>query len=174
MTLRGNSGAKIDHFKQQLCFFYTNLLEEMTHGQFKNNFHPHIPFPLYSIKGIENSSALKEPTAKKLVSFLAATHPTCIQSSIESQQQDNNHIFSVTILPCSATSVQSRRSFCHLSLVHTAKNQNQKFEKNIRRKGIAWPQSQFPHSWVYERYLYSHDWSTYSAAGNMLTDPENM
>ncbi len=30
-------------------------------------------------------------------------------------------------------------------LIHTAKNQHQKLETNISRKGIARPQSQFPH-----------------------------
>jgi hypothetical protein len=34
----------------------------------------------------------------------------------------------------------------------TAKNQYQKFETNIPRKGIARPQSQFPHSCVCERF----------------------
>jgi hypothetical protein len=35
--------------------------------------------------------------------------------------------------------------------------------KNIPRKGIARPQSQFPHSC--ERFIYSNDLSAYSAAG---------
>ncbi len=55
----------------------------------------------------------------------------------------------------------------------TVKNQYRKFETNISRKGIARPQSQFPHSCVFERFIYSHDGSTYSAAGNMWTDPGN-
>jgi hypothetical protein len=37
--------------------------------------------------------------------------------------------------------------------------------KNIPRKGIVWPQSQFPHSCVCEQFIYSHDRSAYSAAG---------
>jgi hypothetical protein len=36
----------------------------------------------------------------------------------------------------------------------TAKNQYRKFETNIPRKGIARPQSQFPHSSVCERFIY--------------------
>jgi hypothetical protein len=36
-------------------------------------------------------------------------------------------------------------------LLHTAKNQYQQFETNIPRKGIARPQSQFPHSCVCQR-----------------------
>jgi hypothetical protein len=59
-------------------------------------------------------------------------------------------------------------------LTCTAKNQYQKLETNIFRKGIAQPQSQFPHSCVGERFLYSHDQSAYSAAGNMWTDPGNI
>ncbi len=31
--------------------------------------------------------------------------------------------------------------------------------------------SQFPHSCVCERFIYSHDWSAYFSAGNMWTDP---
>ncbi len=37
-----------------------------------------------------------------------------------------------------------------------AKTQYRKFETNIPRKGIARPQSQFPHSCVWERFIYSH------------------
>ncbi len=43
---------------------------------------------------------------------------------------------------------------------------------NIRnkysQKGIARSQSQFPHSCVYERFMYSHDRSAYSAAGKYV------
>jgi hypothetical protein len=34
-----------------------------------------------------------------------------------------------------------------------------------------YPQSQFPHSCVCERIIYSHDGSAFSAGGNMWTDP---
>jgi hypothetical protein len=44
------------------------------------------------------------------------------------------------------------------------KTQNRKFETNIPIKGIARPQSQFPHSCVCERFVYSHYRSAYSAA----------
>ncbi len=53
---------------------------------------------------------------------------------------------------------------------YTAKNQDRKFETNIPRKGIAGPQSQFPHSCVCERLIYSHDGSAYSAAGRKYVD----
>ncbi len=56
----------------------------------------------------------------------------------------------------------------------TAKNKYRKFEKNIPRKGIAGPQSQFPHSFVCERFIYSHDRSANSAAGKMWIDPGNI
>jgi hypothetical protein len=52
---------------------------------------------------------------------------------------------------------------------HTAKKQYRKFETDIPRKGIARPKSQFPHSCICERFLFSHDQSAYSAAGNMWT-----
>ncbi len=58
--------------------------------------------------------------------------------------------------------------------LHTAKTQYRKFETNIPRKGTARPQSQFPHSCVYERFIYSHDRSAYSAAENVCTDPGNI
>jgi hypothetical protein len=53
----------------------------------------------------------------------------------------------------------------------TAKNQYRKFETNIPVLGIARPHSQFPHSYVCKRFIYTHDRSAYSAAGNMLTHP---
>jgi hypothetical protein len=76
----------------------------------------------------------------------------------------------------SASVVRQSHSYSNiiLYLSHTSKNQNLKFETNIPRKGIARPQSQFPHSCVCERFIYSHDRSAYSAAGNMLTDPGNI
>jgi hypothetical protein len=43
--------------------------------------------------------------------------------------------------------------------------QFKKFETNIPKKGIARPQSQFPHSCVCERFICSHDRSACSAAG---------
>jgi hypothetical protein len=48
----------------------------------------------------------------------------------------------------------------------TAKTQYRKFETNTPRKGIARPQSPFPHSCVCEQY--SHDQSAYSAAGKYV------
>ncbi len=50
----------------------------------------------------------------------------------------------------------------------TAKTQYQKFETNIPRKGIARPQSQYPQSCVSQRFIYSHDWSAYSATGKYV------
>ncbi len=55
-----------------------------------------------------------------------------------------------------------------MPLGHTAKNQCRKFESNIPRKGIARQQSQFPHSCVCERFLYSHIRSAYSSAGKYV------
>jgi hypothetical protein len=49
-----------------------------------------------------------------------------------------------------------------------------KMETNIPRKGIARPQSQFPHSCVCGRFIYSPHRSAYSAAGNMWNDPGNI
>jgi hypothetical protein len=45
--------------------------------------------------------------------------------------------------------------------------------KYSQKRNCAGPQSQFPHSWVCERFIYSDDRSAYSAAGNMWTDPGN-
>ncbi len=56
----------------------------------------------------------------------------------------------------------------------TAKTQYRKIrETSIPRKGIARPQSQFPHSCVCERFIYSHDRyshdrSAYSAGGKYV------
>jgi hypothetical protein len=43
------------------------------------------------------------------------------------------------------------------ALRYTAKTKCRKFETNIPRKGISGPQSQFPHSCVCARIIYSHD-----------------
>jgi hypothetical protein len=56
----------------------------------------------------------------------------------------------------------------------TAKTKCRKFETNIPRKGISGPQSQFPHSCVCERIIYSHDGSDFSVRGNMWPDPWNI
>jgi hypothetical protein len=53
--------------------------------------------------------------------------------------------------------------FYQLTGLCTAKNQYRKFETNIPRKEC-----------FYERFIYSHDRSAYSAAGNMWTDPGNI
>ncbi len=64
---------------------------------------------------------------------------------------------------------RGRGSTPHLQvLFYTAKTQYRKFETNIHRKRIAWPQSQFPHSCVCKRFIYSHDRSAYSAAGKYV------
>ncbi len=54
------------------------------------------------------------------------------------------------------------------------KKQYNKIETNIPRKGIARPKSQFPHSCVCERFIYSHGRSASSDAGNMWTDTGNI
>jgi hypothetical protein len=41
-------------------------------------------------------------------------------------------------------------------------------QTNVPRKGIAQPQSQFPHSCVCERFIYYQDRSAYSAAGKYV------
>jgi hypothetical protein len=55
----------------------------------------------------------------------------------------------------------------------TTKTKCRKFETNIPRKEISGPQSEFPHSCVCERIIYSHDGSAFSAGGNMWTNPGN-
>jgi hypothetical protein len=59
-----------------------------------------------------------------------------------------------------------RPSPSHL-LSRTAKTKYRNFETNIPRKGISGSQSQFPHSYVCERFIYSHDRSPDSAGGNI-------
>ncbi len=58
-------------------------------------------------------------------------------------------------------------------VIRTAKNQYRQFETNITRKGIARPQSDFPHSCDCDRFIYYHDRSAYSAIENMWTNPGN-
>ncbi len=56
---------------------------------------------------------------------------------------------------------------CMSGITCIAKTKYRNFETNIPRKGILGSQSQFPHSCVCERIIYSHDRSAYSAGGNM-------
>ncbi len=52
---------------------------------------------------------------------------------------------------------------------YTAKTKYRNLETNIPRKGISGSQSQFPHSCVCERFIYSHDWSAGTAAKRSIT-----
>jgi hypothetical protein len=51
--------------------------------------------------------------------------------------------------------------FQHYFFVFHSCAQCRKLETNIPRKGIVWPQSQFPHSCVCKRFIYSPDRSAY-------------
>jgi hypothetical protein len=62
---------------------------------------------------------------------------------------------------------------CH-AVSPTAKTQYGKLKTKIPRKGIAWPQPQFPHSCVCERFIYSHFLSASSATGKYVADPGNI
>ncbi len=62
----------------------------------------------------------------------------------------------------------------YVNTVNRETTLQRKFETDIPRKGIARPQSQFPHSCVCQRIIYFHDRSACSAAGNMWTDPGNI
>ncbi len=53
----------------------------------------------------------------------------------------------------------------------TATKKYRYFETNVPRKGISGSHSQFLHSCVCERFIYSHEGSAYSAGGNMQTAP---
>jgi hypothetical protein len=79
-------------------------------------------------------------------------------------------ILTVRLIPI-LTHLSSRWT---VPLRHTAKIQYQKFETNIHRKGIVRSQSQFPHSCVCERFIFSQDRFAYSATGNMRTYPGNI
>ncbi len=64
-------------------------------------------------------------------------------------------------------------SSLHVSflILRDCKDTISKIRNKFPRKGIAWPQSQFPHSCVCERFMYFYDWSAYSAAGKIYVDP---
>ncbi len=70
--------------------------------------------------------------------------------------------------------LKSLKCLRKVSVLSTAKKKCQKLEANIPRKGILGPQSQFPHSCVCERIIYSQDGAAVSAGGNMWTDPGNI
>ncbi len=52
--------------------------------------------------------------------------------------------------------------------VFTAKTHYREFETNIPKEEIARPRSQFQHSCVCERFIYSHDRFAYPAAGKYV------
>jgi hypothetical protein len=56
---------------------------------------------------------------------------------------------------------------CLLTAACNAKTKYRNFETNIPRNGISGFQSQFPHSYVCEWFIYFHDQYAYSAGGNM-------
>ncbi len=60
--------------------------------------------------------------------------------------------FCFSMLVTFSENVRHRRSF----VLH-CKEKIPKLETNIPRKGFTGPQSQFPHSFVCERFIYSHD-----------------
>jgi hypothetical protein len=84
---------------------------------------------------------------------------------------------STAMIPASAAALATAMTATSMGLpatvgttvqgIHTAKTKCRKFETNITRKGISGPQSQFPHSCVCERIIYSHDGSACFAGGNM-------
>ncbi len=76
------------------------------------------------------------------------------------------------VLELKFLNTRERGTFPKMTL--TAKKKCRKFEANIPRKGISGPQSQFPHSCVCKRIMYSHDGAAVSAGGNMWTDPGNV
>ncbi len=53
----------------------------------------------------------------------------------------------------------------------TAKTKCRKFETNIPRQGISGPQSQFQHSCVCERIIYSHDGSACRLTQKKIQNP---
>ncbi len=64
--------------------------------------------------------------------------------------------------------------FSQKQILHTAKAQYRNFETNNHRKEIVRPQSKFPHSCVCARFIYSHEWSVYSAAGKYVDRSGNI
>ncbi len=74
------------------------------------------------------------------------------------KHKSKNYVLSITFVLSPPTLVAARTH---------SETQYRKFETNTPRKGIVQPQSQFPHSCVCERFIYSHDRSrqTDAAAG---------
>ncbi len=64
-----------------------------------------------------------------------------------------DHAFSLYVTRCKDTEQKIRR------------------KKNTPRKETARPQSQFLYSYICERFIYSHDRCTYSAAGKYICEP---
>ncbi len=81
--------------------------------------------------------------------------------------------FSILDIYSKSLFIRSSRYILYLRKNTHCKEPIPKIETNIPRKGFGWPQSQFPHICVCERFIYSHHRSAYSAAGNMWTDPGN-
>jgi hypothetical protein len=95
-------------------------------------------------------------------------------------RQENGRL--KTLLYASHQSTERPSSKQHIGLVisvlHTAKTKCQNFETNIPRKGISGEKEYrglspnfHIHASVSDLYIYYHDRYTYSAGGNMYTDP---
>jgi hypothetical protein len=73
------------------------------------------------------------------------------------------------------TLTPSRRpDFCERQLGTLQRTNTESSEQIFSEKELRVHKSQFPHSCVFERLIYFHDRSAYSAAGNMWTDHKNI
>jgi hypothetical protein len=122
---------------------------------------------------LKNVNKKRMATARKLIflEFLKASIadlitllyckkkcPLSAQTTLMSKMEDvflfRELVMYNTIFPRLQVNTFQTSSFIKVILTLTAKTQYRKFETNIPRKGIARPQSQFPHSGVSEQFIY--------------------
>ncbi len=124
------------------------------------------------------SSTFPQQYISSAVHFLSSTFPQqYISSAVHflSSTFPQQYISSAVLYLSSTLSQRYiPQQFITSATHYTAKTKCRKFETNIPRKEISGPQSQFPHSCVCERIIYSRDGSAFSAGGNMWTDPGNI
>ncbi len=92
---------------------------------------------------------------------------SCLQPSSDSQLIFI--IWATSYMQNQIVILSSKPTVSELLKKPTMQRNDTKNLKQISQKGVARQQSQIPHACVWDWFKYSHNWSAYSAAGNMWT-----
>jgi hypothetical protein len=131
--------------------------------------HPFPPSPfLYYVTIFSKKFSVVKNTLCSFTSPLTSpsihwtSHLVTLSSHFFRFQRESSFTVPPFAVPFSVMRLIIHQFFSHII---TAKTQYRKFETKIPRKGTAQPPSKFLYSCFCERFIYSHDWFAYSAAG---------